>query len=141
MSLLKYLHWWDSEAVWGVRYRGCRLKEGLEIQGRGGRPRATNDATTLERYARRSRACARGDKYAMSEGRKILEVTICIPVSIEHFWIAIDSQRRKIVHHSADVIARPGDEHGRRKDIRITNLMHCPSASMPFKSNSTPCPQ
>jgi hypothetical protein len=58
-----------------------------DLKFREGRPRAKNHAITLERYARRSRTCARGDKYAMSEGRKILEVTICIlgSVSIKHF--------------------------------------------------------
>jgi hypothetical protein len=58
-----------------------------DLKFREGRPHATNHATTLERYARRSRTCARGDKYEMIEGRKILEVTICIlgSVSIKHF--------------------------------------------------------
>jgi len=64
---------------------------------REGLPRATNHATALAKYARRSRTCARGVKYAMSEGKKTLEVTICIlvSVSIEHLLIASDAHRKK----------------------------------------------
>jgi hypothetical protein len=53
-----------------------------DLKSREGRPRVTHHATTVVKYARRSRTCARRDKYAMSEGRKILEVTICILVSV-----------------------------------------------------------
>ena len=57
-----------------------------DLMFRAGRPRATHQMRTVVKYARKRRTLECGERYASSEGRKRLEVTMCILLRDQPIW-------------------------------------------------------
>jgi hypothetical protein len=57
---------------------GLGLVEKNSAMGKAGRPRAIHQLRDVKRKARRRSSCEEGVRYAMKEGRKIEDVTMCI---------------------------------------------------------------